>query len=149
MADASLHGTDLAAAASSSRDQVTPALPQTRAPQTQLLWHSQPAATPGPQLCRRRWAKARRPGAERPDATGLGCSPEGDGSRKPHYTGWQGGTGERAPAGSCQGWRNPLGALKQHPLAQRLFTGISLLALSPGTHTWAGLPGENTPWRGF
>lgn len=44
-------GADLAAAAGGDMDQVTPALPQARAPQTDPQCHSQPAAIPGSQLC--------------------------------------------------------------------------------------------------
>lgn len=84
----------------------------------------------------RRGAKALRPGGEKPDTTGLPCSPKRACSRKPRCTTWQGGSGERAASGSWGGWRNRGGALKAAPVDPRaVYRHLSRCWPCPQGHT--------------
>lgn len=81
-------GADLTAAAGGDMDQVTPALPQARAPQTDPT-------------CSDPWIPAvlvlgRR---ERPGAAELGCSQRRNCTFQPNCSSWQGGSRERAGSG--------------------------------------------------
>lgn len=106
MADVSSCAADLAAAAGGDMGQVTPALPQGRAPKTDPQCHSHP------------WTPSE--GTDRPGQLSW-AAPRG-GFAPSNCSSWQGGSREGAGSG-LRGMEKLCWDIKEHGLAQEVLTG--------------------------